>query len=88
MSTLLLAGTSTSGCVRATAVDACSLDYAVLVVSECVEDRATLSGEVALFDMDAKRRRRRRTPTRLWSCVARRRVAARSAGEGKEPAWK
>jgi nicotinamidase-related amidase len=54
VTTLLLAGTSTSGCVRASAVDASSLDYRPLIVAECVEDRAELSGEVALFDLAAK----------------------------------
>jgi nicotinamidase-related amidase len=52
--TLLLLGTSTSGCVRASAVDASSLDYRPLVVADCVEDRAELSGELALFDIAAK----------------------------------
>jgi maleamate amidohydrolase len=54
VTTVLLAGTSTSGCVRATAVDGCSLDYRMLVVRECVEDRAGFSEEAALFDLDAK----------------------------------
>jgi maleamate amidohydrolase len=54
VTTLLVAGTSTSGCVRASVVDAQSLDYRALVVRECVEDRAELSGELALFDIAAK----------------------------------
>ena len=54
ITTLLLAGTSTSGCVRASAVDASALDYRPLVVRECVDDRAELSGEIALFDIAAK----------------------------------
>ena len=51
---LLIAGTSTSGCVRATAVDAAQLDYRVTVVEDCVEDRATASHEASLTDIAAK----------------------------------
>lgn len=54
VTTLLMCGTSTSGCVRASAVDAASLDYRTLIVRECVDDRAELSGEIALFDLAAK----------------------------------
>lgn len=54
VSTLLVAGTSTSGCVRASVLDGFSLDYRMLVVRDCVDDRARLSGEMALFDIDAK----------------------------------
>jgi maleamate amidohydrolase len=52
--TLLVAGTSTSGCVRASAVDAFQRDYRVLVVRECVEDRWPASHERALFEVQAK----------------------------------
>ncbi|MBI4330123.1 MAG: isochorismatase family protein [Chloroflexi bacterium] len=51
---LLVAGNSTSGCVRASVVDACSLGYNVFVVEECCYDRLELSHLVNLFDMDAK----------------------------------
>ena len=54
MTTLLLSGTSTSGCVRASVVDASALDYRPLIVRECVDDRAQLSSEIALFDIAAK----------------------------------
>ncbi len=52
--TLLLAGSSMSGCVRATVVDGFSLDYRVMVVRECVVDRTLEVLERNLFDVDAK----------------------------------
>jgi maleamate amidohydrolase len=52
--TLLVAGSSMSGCVRATVVDAFSLDYRVMVVRECVIDRTLELLERNLFDVDAK----------------------------------
>ncbi len=51
---LLVAGNSTSGCVRASVVDACSCGYNVFVVEECCYDRLELSHLVSLFDMNAK----------------------------------
>lgn len=52
--TVLLTGCSTSGCVRATAVDAVSSGYRVIVPREAVGDRAQLPHEAALFDIDSK----------------------------------
>ena len=52
--TLILCGNSTSGCVRATCVDAKMHGYAVAVVEECVFDRNWLSHKVNLFDMNCK----------------------------------
>jgi nicotinamidase-related amidase len=52
--TVVITGTTTSGCVRATAVDACSYGFKVIVVEDGVGDRAPLSHRVALFDLDAK----------------------------------
>lgn len=52
--TLLLAGCTTSGCVRASAVDACSLGFHTVVVQEAVGDRAELPHLASLFDIDAK----------------------------------
>jgi maleamate amidohydrolase len=52
--TLLVAGCTTSGCVRATAVDACSLGLRTIVVRDAVGDRANLSHLTSLFDIDAK----------------------------------
>ncbi len=51
---LLIAGTTTSGCVRASVVDACSYGYSCFIVEECVFDRFDLSHLVSLFDMNAK----------------------------------
>lgn len=52
--TVIVTGNSTSGCVRATVVDACSGGFRVIVPRECVADRVALSHEVNLFDMDSK----------------------------------
>jgi nicotinamidase-related amidase len=51
---LVVAGTSTSGCVRATVVDGLSYRYPVFVVEECTFDRFELSHLVSLWDMNAK----------------------------------
>ena len=52
--TLLLAGASMSGCVRATATDAFSRDYLTSVVRECVVDRTHEVLDSNLFDIEAK----------------------------------
>ena len=52
--TLLVAGESTSGCVRASVVDAYSHGFRVGVVEECVFDRSQLTHKVNLFDMHHK----------------------------------
>ncbi|WP_200840300.1 isochorismatase family protein [Natrialba sp. INN-245] len=52
--TVIVTGMTTSGCVRATVVDAFSLNYRVIVPEECVADRSQVSHEVSLFDMDMK----------------------------------
>ena len=52
--TLLVTGGSTSGCVRATVVDAFSLNYFVAVVEEGVFDRIQLSHKANLLDMNIK----------------------------------
>lgn len=52
--TLLITGCTTSGCVRATAVDACSFGLHAIVVEEAVGDRAELPHYANLFDIDAK----------------------------------
>ena len=51
---LIMCGNSTSGCVRASCVDAKSHGYRVAVVEECVFDRNWLSHKVNLFDMNCK----------------------------------
>ena len=52
--TLLVCGATTSGCVRATAVDAVQAGFSALVPRDCVGDRAEGPQEAALFDLDAK----------------------------------
>lgn len=52
--TVIIAGCTTSGCVRATAVDACSYGFRTIVVEEAVGDRAALPHAASLFDIDAK----------------------------------
>jgi nicotinamidase-related amidase len=52
--TLVVAGESTSGCVRASVVDAASYGYRVLVVEDCVFDRHEAPHAMSLFDMDQK----------------------------------
>ena len=52
--TLVICGLSTSGCVRASAVDAICLGYVPLVVREAVGDRLASVHEANLFDLAAK----------------------------------
>ncbi len=52
--TLVVAGESTSGCVRATVVDGCSYRFRMIVVEECVFDRHEAAHAINLFDMHAK----------------------------------
>lgn len=52
--TTVVVGNSTSGCVRATVCDSVSGGFRTIVPKDCVADRAQLSHQVNLFDMDAK----------------------------------
>jgi maleamate amidohydrolase len=52
--TLLVAGAVTSGCVRASVVDAMSFGFRPIVLSDCVGDRALAPHEASLFDMSQK----------------------------------
>jgi nicotinamidase-related amidase len=52
--TLVLAGVTTSGCVRATAVDSLQYGYRTIVPADAVGDRAEGPHEANLFDIDAK----------------------------------
>jgi maleamate amidohydrolase len=52
--TLIICGESTSGCVRASAVDAYSNGFHVVLVEECCFDRSVLSHKVNLFDLHHK----------------------------------
>ena len=51
---VILCGATTSGCIRATAVDLLQYGYPTLVPRECVADRAQAPHEANLFDIDAK----------------------------------
>ncbi len=51
---LIVCGESTSGCVRATVVDAYSYGFHTVVVEECCFDRSLLSHKVNLFDLHHK----------------------------------
>lgn len=52
--TVILCGATTSGCVRATAVDLLQHGFPTLVPRECVGDRAEAPHEANLFDIQAK----------------------------------
>ncbi len=52
--TIVLAGASTSGCIRASAVDACSSGFRTIVVREAVADRSPLPHIANLFDIEMK----------------------------------
>ncbi|HEY1364724.1 MAG TPA: isochorismatase family protein [Xanthobacteraceae bacterium] len=52
--TLIIVGCTTSGCVRATAVDAVQTGLRPMVVREAVGDRSAAAHEQSLFDLDAK----------------------------------
>lgn len=52
--TVIIVGCTTSGCVRATTVDACSYGFHSIVVEQAVGDRAELPHASSLFDIDAK----------------------------------
>jgi maleamate amidohydrolase len=52
--TLLITGLSTSGCVRATALDACQHGFLPFVVREACGDRHPGPHEANLFDLQAK----------------------------------
>ena len=51
---LIVTGTTTSGCVRATAVDAFSHNFRVSVVEDACFDRSDVSHAVSLLDLHAK----------------------------------
>jgi nicotinamidase-related amidase len=51
---VVLCGATTSGCIRATAIDLLQLGWPTLVPRECVGDRAQAPHEANLFDIQAK----------------------------------
>lgn len=52
--TLLITGLTTSGCIRATAVDACQSGFVPIVVKDAVGDRQQEPHDANLFDLQAK----------------------------------
>jgi nicotinamidase-related amidase len=52
--TVIVCGESTSGCVRASAVDAYSNGFHVVLAEECCFDRSPLSHKINLFDLHHK----------------------------------
>ena len=52
--TLIVVGESTSGCVRASVVDACANRFNVVLAEECVFDRHEATHALNLFDMHQK----------------------------------
>ncbi len=51
---IVVAGTTTSGCVRATVIDAFSSNFRSTVIEDACFDRAQASHAISLFDMNAK----------------------------------
>ena len=51
---LIICGESTSGCVRASTVDAYSYGFHNTLVEECTFDRAMLNHKINLFDLHHK----------------------------------
>jgi maleamate amidohydrolase len=51
---VIVGGTTTSGCVRASVIDAFSQNFRVIVAEECCFDRAQASHAINLCDMNAK----------------------------------
>jgi nicotinamidase-related amidase len=52
--TIVVAGESTSGCVRASVVEGCTYRFRMQVVEECTFDRHRAAHAINLFDMDQK----------------------------------
>jgi nicotinamidase-related amidase len=52
--TVILCGATTSGCIRATAIDLLQYGWPTIVPRECVGDRAQAPHEANLFDIHAK----------------------------------
>lgn len=52
--TVILTGCSTSGCIRAAAIDGVSNGYRMILPEECVSDRAEGPHQANLFDIDSK----------------------------------
>lgn len=51
---VIVTGTTTSGCIRAGATDSCSHGYRTTIPEECVGDRSPEQGRANLLDLDAR----------------------------------
>ncbi|MEJ8570735.1 isochorismatase family protein [Microbaculum marinum] len=51
---VVIAGETTSGCVRASAVDSYSYGFHTVIAEDCVFDRSILSHKISLFDLHHK----------------------------------
>ena len=54
VATVVVTGSTTSGCVRASVIDSMSYNFRTVVASDCVGDRALGPHEANLFDMEQK----------------------------------
>jgi len=52
--TIIITGTTTSGCIRATAVDAFAYNFKTIIPEECCFDRFLSSHAINLFDLNTK----------------------------------
>ncbi len=52
--TVLIVGNTTSGCARATAIDASSLSFKTALIEECVFDRLEMAHRASMFDLQYK----------------------------------
>ena len=52
--TVLIVGNTTSGCARATAIDATSLSFKTALIEECVFDRLEMAHRANMFDIQYK----------------------------------
>lgn len=52
--TLILVGSTTSGCIRATSVDSYSYNYHTILIEEGIFDRGQASHAINLFDINSK----------------------------------
>ena len=68
---VIVTGTTTSGCVRATVLDAFSLNYRITVVEDACFDRSQASHAINLCDMNAKYADVAEDPPRCWSSSTR-----------------
>ncbi len=68
--TLVVAGCTTSGCVRATVVDSVAHNFRTIVPTDCVGDRALAPHQANLFDMGQKYADLMTAPELIAACKA------------------